>query len=111
MSNLFRSIALSRNLQDNLATEALHHLLQRTPDSLRETLRARSINFAAQFSKRAARYLAVGRMRAGVVQTTGFSGIGVGTARWSRLPAGERWSRRWNVASLTTNRWDQSRGK
>jgi hypothetical protein len=39
MNTLFRSIALSRNFQENLATEALHYLLQHTPDSLREKLR------------------------------------------------------------------------
>jgi hypothetical protein len=40
MGTLFRSIAISQNFREDLATDALHYFLQRTPHPVREKLRA-----------------------------------------------------------------------
>jgi hypothetical protein len=40
MGNLFQGIALSQNFREDLATDALHYMLQRTPDPVRTKLRA-----------------------------------------------------------------------
>jgi len=39
MSNLFRGIVISHNFHEDLATDALHYLLQRTPWAIRKKLR------------------------------------------------------------------------